>query len=194
MYSLNENIVYSLNLKPFTWNYWSLSLCLHRLLCCFQFCFSKNGFCRILSWVISWQIFHRGKKQIHFGKDIDSVNSYFSTNWLDWKLAVGYHETVPSNFATYWKVSLGSFPHSDYGYERHSNGQCLPAFWFNPSSLSKDCSLGQSYLNSTGWVSEVATWEVNLYGFSACVKLPELCLIDNQAFFIIAQCICFCSC
>ncbi|XP_023594584.1 VPS10 domain-containing receptor SorCS1 [Trichechus manatus latirostris] len=39
----------------------------------------------------------------------------------------------------------------DYGYERHSNGQCLPAFWFNPSSLSKDCSLGQSYLNSTGY-------------------------------------------
>ncbi|OWK07799.1 SORCS1, partial [Cervus elaphus hippelaphus] len=38
---------------------------------------------------------------------------------------------------------------TDYGYERHSNGQCLPAFWFNPSSLSKDCSLGQSYLNST---------------------------------------------
>uniref|UniRef100_A0A8C2UVJ4 VPS10 domain-containing receptor SorCS1 n=1 Tax=Chinchilla lanigera TaxID=34839 RepID=A0A8C2UVJ4_CHILA len=39
----------------------------------------------------------------------------------------------------------------DYGYERHSNGQCLPAFWFNPSSLSKDCSVGQSYLNSTGY-------------------------------------------
>uniref|UniRef100_A0A8C9P5L4 Sortilin related VPS10 domain containing receptor 1 n=1 Tax=Spermophilus dauricus TaxID=99837 RepID=A0A8C9P5L4_SPEDA len=39
----------------------------------------------------------------------------------------------------------------DYGYERHSNGQCLPAFWFNPSSLSKDCSIGQSYLNSTGY-------------------------------------------
>uniref|UniRef100_A0A6I8PNT2 VPS10 domain-containing receptor SorCS1 n=1 Tax=Ornithorhynchus anatinus TaxID=9258 RepID=A0A6I8PNT2_ORNAN len=39
----------------------------------------------------------------------------------------------------------------DYGYERHGNGQCLPAFWFNPSSLSKDCSLGQSYLNSTGY-------------------------------------------
>ncbi|RLW02309.1 hypothetical protein DV515_00007349 [Chloebia gouldiae] len=39
----------------------------------------------------------------------------------------------------------------DYGYERHSNGQCLPAFWYNPSSLSKDCSLGQSYLNSTGY-------------------------------------------
>ncbi|XP_073096559.1 VPS10 domain-containing receptor SorCS1 isoform X6 [Manis javanica] len=39
----------------------------------------------------------------------------------------------------------------DYGYERHSSGQCLPAFWFNPSSLSKDCSLGQSYLNSTGY-------------------------------------------
>uniref|UniRef100_A0A8B9F5U4 Sortilin related VPS10 domain containing receptor 1 n=1 Tax=Amazona collaria TaxID=241587 RepID=A0A8B9F5U4_9PSIT len=39
----------------------------------------------------------------------------------------------------------------DYGYERHSNGQCLPAFWYNPSSLSKDCRLGQSYLNSTGY-------------------------------------------
>ncbi|XP_056386926.1 VPS10 domain-containing receptor SorCS1 isoform X2 [Hyla sarda] len=39
----------------------------------------------------------------------------------------------------------------DYGYERHSNGQCLPAFWYNPSFLSKDCSLGQSYLNSTGY-------------------------------------------
>uniref|UniRef100_A0A8D0DNR3 Sortilin related VPS10 domain containing receptor 1 n=1 Tax=Salvator merianae TaxID=96440 RepID=A0A8D0DNR3_SALMN len=38
----------------------------------------------------------------------------------------------------------------DYGFERHSNGRCLPAFWFNPSSLSKDCSFGQSYLNSTG--------------------------------------------
>ncbi|XP_068113723.1 VPS10 domain-containing receptor SorCS1-like isoform X5 [Hyperolius riggenbachi] len=39
----------------------------------------------------------------------------------------------------------------DYGYERHTNGQCLPAFWYNPSSVSKDCSLGQSYLNSTGY-------------------------------------------
>ncbi|KAG8135648.1 hypothetical protein E2320_008655, partial [Naja naja] len=39
----------------------------------------------------------------------------------------------------------------DYGFERHSNGQCLPAFWYNPSSLSKECSLGQSYLNSTGY-------------------------------------------
>uniref|UniRef100_A0A8D0BPK6 Sortilin related VPS10 domain containing receptor 1 n=1 Tax=Salvator merianae TaxID=96440 RepID=A0A8D0BPK6_SALMN len=39
----------------------------------------------------------------------------------------------------------------DYGFERHSNGRCLPAFWFNPSSLSKDCSFGQSYLNSTGY-------------------------------------------
>nr|XP_014347387.1 PREDICTED: VPS10 domain-containing receptor SorCS3 [Latimeria chalumnae] len=39
----------------------------------------------------------------------------------------------------------------DYGYERHADGQCLPAFWFNPSSMSKDCSLGQSYLNSTGY-------------------------------------------
>ncbi|XP_071605450.1 VPS10 domain-containing receptor SorCS3 [Heliangelus exortis] len=39
----------------------------------------------------------------------------------------------------------------DYGYERHGNNQCVPAFWFSPSSLSKDCSIGQSYLNSTGY-------------------------------------------
>nr|XP_033799116.1 VPS10 domain-containing receptor SorCS1-like [Geotrypetes seraphini] len=39
----------------------------------------------------------------------------------------------------------------DFGYERHSNGQCLAAFWYNPSSPSKDCSFGQSYLNSTGY-------------------------------------------
>uniref|UniRef100_A0A452I4V2 PKD domain-containing protein n=1 Tax=Gopherus agassizii TaxID=38772 RepID=A0A452I4V2_9SAUR len=43
----------------------------------------------------------------------------------------------------------------DYGYERHTNGQCLPAFWYNPSSLSKDCSFGQSYLNSTGMIIQV---------------------------------------
>lgn len=40
--------------------------------------------------------------------------------------------------------------HSDYGYERHSNNQCIPAFWFSPSSLSKDCNVGQNYWNSTG--------------------------------------------
>ncbi|KAJ7402000.1 hypothetical protein BTVI_90369 [Pitangus sulphuratus] len=39
----------------------------------------------------------------------------------------------------------------DYGYERHSNNQCIPAFWFSPSSLSKDCSIGQNYWNSTGY-------------------------------------------
>uniref|UniRef100_A0A8V0Z4L5 Sortilin related VPS10 domain containing receptor 3 n=1 Tax=Gallus gallus TaxID=9031 RepID=A0A8V0Z4L5_CHICK len=39
----------------------------------------------------------------------------------------------------------------DYGYERHNNNQCIPSFWFSPSSLSKDCSIGQSYLNSTGY-------------------------------------------
>uniref|UniRef100_A0A5F8GHT5 Sortilin related VPS10 domain containing receptor 3 n=1 Tax=Monodelphis domestica TaxID=13616 RepID=A0A5F8GHT5_MONDO len=39
----------------------------------------------------------------------------------------------------------------DYGYDRHGDNQCIPAFWYNPSSPSKDCSLGQSYLNSTGY-------------------------------------------
>ncbi|XP_038677600.1 VPS10 domain-containing receptor SorCS1-like isoform X3 [Scyliorhinus canicula] len=39
----------------------------------------------------------------------------------------------------------------DYGYERHSDGRCLPAFWYNQSFMAKKCSMGQSYLNSTGY-------------------------------------------
>uniref|UniRef100_A0A3P8SY57 PKD domain-containing protein n=1 Tax=Amphiprion percula TaxID=161767 RepID=A0A3P8SY57_AMPPE len=39
----------------------------------------------------------------------------------------------------------------DYGYERRGDGNCRPAFWFNPSTLSRSCSQGQNYLNSTGY-------------------------------------------
>uniref|UniRef100_A0A7N8YK26 Sortilin related VPS10 domain containing receptor 3 n=1 Tax=Mastacembelus armatus TaxID=205130 RepID=A0A7N8YK26_9TELE len=39
----------------------------------------------------------------------------------------------------------------DYGYERRGDGNCRPAFWFNPSTLSTSCSQGQNYLNSTGY-------------------------------------------
>ncbi|XP_078497303.1 VPS10 domain-containing receptor SorCS3-like [Lissotriton helveticus] len=39
----------------------------------------------------------------------------------------------------------------DYGYERHGSNQCSPAFWFNPTSISKDCSQGQSFMKSTGY-------------------------------------------
>nr|XP_033797596.1 VPS10 domain-containing receptor SorCS3 isoform X2 [Geotrypetes seraphini] len=39
----------------------------------------------------------------------------------------------------------------DYGFERHGSNQCSPAFWYNPASPSRDCSLGQSYLKSTGY-------------------------------------------
>uniref|UniRef100_A0A8C1JQY3 Sortilin related VPS10 domain containing receptor 3 n=1 Tax=Cyprinus carpio TaxID=7962 RepID=A0A8C1JQY3_CYPCA len=39
----------------------------------------------------------------------------------------------------------------DYGFERRGDGNCLPAFWFNPSTLSRSCSQGQNYLNSTGY-------------------------------------------
>uniref|UniRef100_A0AAR2IGF1 PKD domain-containing protein n=1 Tax=Pygocentrus nattereri TaxID=42514 RepID=A0AAR2IGF1_PYGNA len=39
----------------------------------------------------------------------------------------------------------------DYGYERRGDGNCLPAFWFNPATVSRSCSLGQNYLNSTGY-------------------------------------------
>ncbi|XP_051559211.1 VPS10 domain-containing receptor SorCS3 [Myxocyprinus asiaticus] len=39
----------------------------------------------------------------------------------------------------------------DYGFERRGDGNCLPAFWFNPSTVSRSCSQGQNYLNSTGY-------------------------------------------
>ncbi|NWH32516.1 SORC1 protein, partial [Chloropsis hardwickii] len=39
----------------------------------------------------------------------------------------------------------------DYGYERLFFFFFFFFFLYNPSSLSKDCSLGQSYLNSTGY-------------------------------------------
>uniref|UniRef100_A0A8D3BM33 PKD domain-containing protein n=1 Tax=Scophthalmus maximus TaxID=52904 RepID=A0A8D3BM33_SCOMX len=39
----------------------------------------------------------------------------------------------------------------DYGYERRGDGNCRPAFWFNPSTVSRSCSQGQNYLNSTGY-------------------------------------------
>uniref|UniRef100_A0A674AKX9 VPS10 domain-containing receptor SorCS3-like n=1 Tax=Salmo trutta TaxID=8032 RepID=A0A674AKX9_SALTR len=39
----------------------------------------------------------------------------------------------------------------DYGYERRREGNCLPAFWFNPAVVSRSCSQGKNYLNSTGY-------------------------------------------
>ncbi|XP_034043575.1 LOW QUALITY PROTEIN: VPS10 domain-containing receptor SorCS1 [Thalassophryne amazonica] len=39
----------------------------------------------------------------------------------------------------------------DYGYERRSNGKCTPAFWFHPSSASRSCTTGMTFLNSTGY-------------------------------------------
>ncbi|XP_048843157.1 VPS10 domain-containing receptor SorCS3 [Brienomyrus brachyistius] len=39
----------------------------------------------------------------------------------------------------------------DYGFESHGDGKCLPAFWFNPSTVTKSCSYGRNYLNSTGY-------------------------------------------
>ncbi|KAA0721962.1 VPS10 domain-containing receptor [Triplophysa tibetana] len=44
----------------------------------------------------------------------------------------------------------------DYGFERRGDGNCLPAFWFNPSTVSRSCSQGQNYLNSTGYRKVVA--------------------------------------
>ena len=52
--------------------------------------------------------------------------------------------------------------HSDYGYERRGDGNCRPAFWFNPSTVSRSCSQGQNYLNSTGWA--LCDWQkIHIY-------------------------------
>ncbi|XP_062319687.1 VPS10 domain-containing receptor SorCS1-like [Osmerus eperlanus] len=39
----------------------------------------------------------------------------------------------------------------DYGFERQTDGGCRPAFWFVPSSVSRDCINGDSFLNTTGY-------------------------------------------
>uniref|UniRef100_A0A667Y410 Sortilin related VPS10 domain containing receptor 1 n=1 Tax=Myripristis murdjan TaxID=586833 RepID=A0A667Y410_9TELE len=39
----------------------------------------------------------------------------------------------------------------DYGFERQSDGSCTPAFWFVPSTASRDCITGDSFLNTTGY-------------------------------------------
>ncbi|XP_017289384.1 VPS10 domain-containing receptor SorCS1 isoform X2 [Kryptolebias marmoratus] len=39
----------------------------------------------------------------------------------------------------------------DYGYERRTDGKCSPAFWFHPSSVSRSCTTGMTFLNSTGY-------------------------------------------
>ncbi|XP_072240169.1 VPS10 domain-containing receptor SorCS1 isoform X2 [Leuresthes tenuis] len=39
----------------------------------------------------------------------------------------------------------------DYGYERRTDGNCSPAFWFHPSSMSRSCTTGMTFLNSTGY-------------------------------------------
>uniref|UniRef100_A0AAY4DMR1 PKD domain-containing protein n=1 Tax=Denticeps clupeoides TaxID=299321 RepID=A0AAY4DMR1_9TELE len=39
----------------------------------------------------------------------------------------------------------------DYGFERQMDGKCLAAFWYHGNSAGKGCSIGQSFLNSTGY-------------------------------------------
>ncbi|XP_026160034.1 VPS10 domain-containing receptor SorCS1 isoform X2 [Mastacembelus armatus] len=60
---------------------------------------------------------------------------------------------------TMYSVSMTSGPcdcteadfECDYGYERRSDGKCTPAFWFHPSSVSRSCTTGMTFLNSTGY-------------------------------------------
>ncbi|XP_032380284.1 VPS10 domain-containing receptor SorCS1 isoform X1 [Etheostoma spectabile] len=39
----------------------------------------------------------------------------------------------------------------DYGFERRTDGKCTPAFWFHPSTMSRSCTTGMTFLNSTGY-------------------------------------------
>ncbi|XP_056442760.1 VPS10 domain-containing receptor SorCS1 isoform X2 [Gadus chalcogrammus] len=39
----------------------------------------------------------------------------------------------------------------DYGYDRRTDGKCSPAFWFHPSSMSRSCTTGTTFLRSTGY-------------------------------------------
>ncbi|CAL8331020.1 unnamed protein product [Merluccius merluccius] len=39
----------------------------------------------------------------------------------------------------------------DYGYDRRTDGKCSPAFWFHPSSMSRSCTTGKTFLKSTGY-------------------------------------------
>uniref|UniRef100_A0A4W3I577 VPS10 domain-containing receptor SorCS2 n=1 Tax=Callorhinchus milii TaxID=7868 RepID=A0A4W3I577_CALMI len=39
----------------------------------------------------------------------------------------------------------------DYGFEQQKNGQCFPAFWYNPDAPSEHCRLGQTYTSSSGY-------------------------------------------
>lgn len=48
------------------------------------------------------------------------------------------------------RVCVYSDHYSDYGYERRTDGKCTPAFWFHPSAMSRSCTTGMTFLNSTG--------------------------------------------
>ncbi|XP_062304046.1 VPS10 domain-containing receptor SorCS1-like [Osmerus eperlanus] len=39
----------------------------------------------------------------------------------------------------------------DYGYERRADSKCTPAFWFHASTMSRSCTTGTTFLNSTGY-------------------------------------------
>uniref|UniRef100_A0A669CW50 Sortilin related VPS10 domain containing receptor 1 n=1 Tax=Oreochromis niloticus TaxID=8128 RepID=A0A669CW50_ORENI len=45
----------------------------------------------------------------------------------------------------------------DYGFERQIDGTCAPAFWFIHSATSRDCITGDSFLNTTGSLSNNCT-------------------------------------
>ncbi|XP_051939715.1 VPS10 domain-containing receptor SorCS1 isoform X2 [Hippocampus zosterae] len=58
-----------------------------------------------------------------------------------------------------YSVSMSSGPcdcteadfECDYGYDRRTDGKCTPAFWFHPSVMSRGCTTGMTFLNSTGY-------------------------------------------
>ncbi|KAF3851935.1 hypothetical protein F7725_005290 [Dissostichus mawsoni] len=62
-----------------------------------------------------------------------------------------YMKRRPGNYCMMGKDYSRILSADDYGYERRGDGNCRPAFWFNPSTVSRSCSQGQNYFNSTGY-------------------------------------------
>ncbi|KAG7267823.1 hypothetical protein CRUP_017367 [Coryphaenoides rupestris] len=48
----------------------------------------------------------------------------------------------------------------DYGYDRRMDGKCSPAFWFHPSSMSRSCTTGTTFLKSTGLTDRLGSGDI----------------------------------
>lgn len=126
---------------------------LHIIFVSWQCTLSLLSLAFTLTHVLSLKYTNKYRRKIHFWvRWIATLRVFQSMCVVTLQIAIGTSEflCVSGCFSIGTWKSLFLFPDSDYGYERHGESQCVPAFWYNPASPSKDCSLGQSYLNSTG--------------------------------------------